>query len=70
MFKQKRKKFTTTVTLEKTCPEKTLVQLTEDQLKAIAGGSGGCGSDCTRNHNETMVSAAQLNLEGDTDGAH
>ncbi len=38
MSKQKRSKFTTTATPEKTCPEKPLVELTEAQLEAIAGG--------------------------------
>ena len=36
MFKPKREKLAVTVTPEKTCPEKTLVQLTEAQLEAIS----------------------------------
>ncbi len=36
MSKQKRETFTATVTLDKTCPEKPLVELTEAQLEAIA----------------------------------
>ena len=71
MSKQKRSKLTATATLGKTRQEKPLVQaegkLTEAQLEAIAGGTGGCGIlGCLGNHNETMVSSAQLNLEGDT----
>ena len=69
MSKQRPEKFTVTVTPEKTHPEKSLVELTEEQLEAIAGGSGGRGCppwNCGVNHNETIVSAAQLNREGDT----
>ncbi len=58
-------------TPEKTRPAKPFVQvegkLTEEQLEAIAGGSGGHGCppwNCGVNHNETIVSAAQLNFEG------
>ncbi len=58
-------------TTEKTPPEKPLVELSKEQLEAIAGGnySDECQmvSNCGVNHNETMVSAAQLNLEGGTD---
>ncbi len=57
-------------TPDKTRPEKPLVELTEEQLEAIAGGgfNDGCPmTECT-NHNETMFVFAQLNLEGDTDG--
>ncbi|MDJ0589140.1 MAG: hypothetical protein QNJ72_03975 [Pleurocapsa sp. MO_226.B13] len=39
MSKPKPDKFTATATPEKTCPEKPLVQLTEAQLEAIAGGA-------------------------------
>ncbi len=39
MSQQKRSKFTTTATPEKTCPEKSLVELTEAQLEAIACGA-------------------------------
>ncbi len=67
MSKQKRSKFTTTATPEKTCPEKPLVELTEAQLEAIAGGfkaGDGCPTwSCGGNHNETMFVFAQLNLE-------
>ena len=72
MSKQKRKLLATATpaTPEKTRQEQSLVQLegklTEAQLEAIAGG--GCGSvGCGGNHNETMVSSAQLNFEGETD---
>ncbi len=69
MSKQKRK-LLATVTPEKPRQEKSFVQvegeLTEAQLEAIAGGL----LPPTGNHNETMVSAAPLNLEGGTDGAH
>ncbi len=53
-------------TPDKTRQKKPLVELSEDQLKAIAGGTGRIGiastwtSDRT-NHNETIVSRAQLN---------
>ena len=63
MFKQQLK-LLATVTPEKTRQQKPLVELTEDQLKAIAGSL----HPPTGNHNETMVSAAPLNLEGGTDG--
>ncbi len=69
MFKQKRDKFAATVTLEKPHQKKPFVQvegkLTEEQLEAIAAGGsfiGGCHPPhCSLNHNETMVSRAQLN---------
>ena len=61
---QQREKFTATTTSEKPRPQQSFVQLegelTEAQLEAIAGGlngTGGWGS----NHNETMVTAAELN---------
>ncbi len=38
MSKPKRDKFTATATPDKTPPEKPLVELTEEQLEAIAGG--------------------------------
>ncbi len=70
MSQQKRSKFTTTATPEKTCPEKSLVELTEAQLEAIAGGNYNdeCQqiANCGVNHNETMFVFSQLNLEGDT----
>ncbi len=73
MSKEKREKFAATVTQEKYYQKKPFMQvegkLTEAQLEAIMGGvsSGECPVDrCTANHNETMVSSAQLNLEGDT----
>ncbi len=40
MSKPKREKLTATVTPEKTRPEKPLVELSKDQLEAIAGGRG------------------------------
>ena len=52
MFKPKLKLL---VTPDQTTPDKPLVELTEAQLEAIAGGFGGCGDNCTGNHNETMV---------------
>ena len=71
MSKPKPDKFTATATPEKTCPEKPLVQLTEAQLKAIAGGNYNdeCQqiANCGVNHNETMFVFSQLNLEGGTD---
>ena len=64
MLRQKPKKLTVTATPEKTRPQKPFVQiekkLTEEQLEAIAGG-GPPVSD-KNNHNETMVSAAELNI--------
>ena len=64
MSKQKLKLLATP---DKTRPEKPLVQLTEAQLEACSGGAkqdDGCPPwNCGGNHNETMVSAAQLNLE-------
>ncbi len=69
MSKQKLK-LLATATLDKTPPEKPLVELTEAQLEAIAGGfkaGDGCPTwSCGGNHNETMFVLAQLNLEGDT----
>ena len=68
MFKQKREKFTVTTKPEKIRQDKPLVQiegkLTPEQLEAIAGGFGdGSGS----NHNETMVTAAELDrIKGGT----
>ncbi len=53
-------------TPDKTPPEKPLVELSKDQLEAIAGGTGRIGIASTTdshrsNHNETIVSRAQLN---------
>ena len=48
-------------TSDKTPPEKPLVQLTENQLEAIAGGEGCPAHHCGTNHNELMISSAQLN---------
>ena len=68
MAKQKLKILATP---DKTRPEKPLVQLTEAQLEACSGGAGhddGCPPwNCGDNHNETIVSAAQLNFKGGTD---
>ena len=63
MSKQKLKILATP---DKTRSDKPLVQLTEAQLEAIAGGSwGNCvGRGCNENHNETMFVFGQLNLEG------
>ncbi len=56
----------------KTRQDKPLVELTEDQLKAIAGGdySDECSlvGNCGVNHNETMFVFGQLKFEGGTDG--
>ena len=56
-------------TPDKTRQKKPLVELSEDQLKAIAGGTGRIGIASTwiahrTNHNETMFVFSQLNLEG------
>ena len=63
MSKQQREKFTATATSEKPHQHKSFVQvegeLTPAQLEAIAGGETGTGG-WGGNHNETMVSAAQL----------
>ena len=72
MSKSKREKFTATITSEQNRHDKPLVQvegkLTEAQLEAIAGDCvshisvmGDCGQTGDANHNETMVSATQLN---------
>ena len=65
MSKQKLK-LLATATPDKTRHDKPLVELTEEQLETIAGGEGCPIQHCGGNHNETMVSAAQLNLEGGT----
>ncbi len=68
MAKPKREQLTAGATPEKIRPEKTLVELSKDQLEAIAGGvNNDCPTwSCGGNHNETMFVFAQLNLEGDT----
>ncbi len=64
MNKQKPETSNTHVTRDKTSQHQTLVQLTVAQLEAIAAGD--CGDDgclpweCGQNHNETMVSTAQI----------
>ena len=65
MTKQKSKQFTADAAPDKTSQPRPLVQLTVTQLKAIAAGD--CGDDigcnpweCGHNHNETMVSTAQI----------
>ena len=67
MAKPKREQRTASQTSEKPRSKRSFVQvegeLTEAQLEAIAGGRGN-GSyeyDDGINHNETMVSAAELN---------
>ena len=64
MSTQKRKKFTVVTIPEKNRQQKPLVyikgKLTQAQLEAIAGGAGGSGG-WGGNHNETMVSTAELN---------
>ena len=54
-------------TPNKTRSDKPLVQLTEDQLEAIAGGARGDDScpvwSCGGNHNETMVNNSILKEE-------
>ncbi len=63
MFKPKLKLLATP---DQTPPDKPLVQLTEAQLEAIAGGGGAgdChGRGCGGNHNETMVSPSILKQE-------
>ena len=66
MSKQKREKFTATVTPEKTRQDKTFVQvegkLTEEQLEAIAGGSSvrGKRGNILGNHNETKVTTKEV----------
>ncbi len=62
MSKQKREKFTASVTRLKPRPQKPFAQvegeLTQGQLEAIAGASGCPFELCGINHNETMMSAA------------
>ena len=67
MAKSKREQLGATP--EKIRPEKPLVQLTEAQLEAIAGGvNDDCPTwTCGGNHNETMFVLAQLNLQEGTD---
>ena len=59
MSKQKRK-FPATATPDKTRQDKPLVELSKEQLEAIAAGITDIDEVIT-NHNETMVSSAQLN---------
>ncbi len=57
---QQKLKLLATTTPEKPRPQPPFVQLTQEQLEAIAGGIGGDDRGDTGNHNQSLVSLKEV----------